>query len=96
MKESQQTSPAISTAQHAVNKIWPFVTGRRGWILLGLAAIGGGLTMNWDTVVALGLAPLLLGVLPCVVMCALGMCMSGGGGGKCSSTVDDKGKPDDV
>ena len=60
-----------------------------------LIDIGGGLAMNWGTVVALGLAPLLLGVLPCVAMCALGMCMSGGSG-KCSSKPGEKEKPDDV
>jgi hypothetical protein len=95
MKNGPQTTRGVLTAQHAVNKIWPYVTGRRGWILFGLAAIGGGMAMNWNTVVALGLAPLLLGVLPCVVMCAMGMCMSGGNG-KFSSKADDKGKADDV
>ena len=95
MKNGQQAVLAVATAQRAVNKLWPYVTGRRGWILFGLAAIGGGLSMNWGTVVALGLAPLLLGVLPCVAMCALGMCMSGGSG-KCSSKPGEKEKPDDV
>ncbi|MCF3628584.1 MAG: hypothetical protein RIC85_02870 [Gammaproteobacteria bacterium] len=95
MKDGQQTMPEVSVAQRAVNKIWPYVTGRRGWILFGLTAIGGGLAMNWGTVVALGLAPLLLGVLPCVAMCALGMCMSGGSG-QCSSKTEEKGKADDV
>lgn len=95
MENNQQTVPEVSVAQRAVNKIWPYVTGRRGWVLLGLAAVGGGLAVNWGTVVALGLAPLLLGVLPCVAMCALGMCM-GGAGGKCSSKPEEKGKADDV
>jgi len=39
--------------------------------------VGVGLTFNWSWLVAVGAAPLILGVLPCVVMCALGLCMAG-------------------
>ena len=38
MKNGQQAVLAVATAQRAVNKLWPYVTGRRGWILFGLAA----------------------------------------------------------
>jgi len=95
MNDIQHAEPKVSAAQRAVNSVWPFVTGRRGWILLGLAAVAGGLAMNWGAVVALGLAPLLLGVLPCVAMCALGMCM-GGGHGKCSSNQTKNTEADDA
>ena len=46
-------------------------------VLFGLAAIAfvGGLALNWNWLVAVGVAPLLL---PCVAMCALGLCMSRG------------------
>ena len=54
----------------------------RGWSgsRLGLLAIAGvavvaGLAFNWSWLVAIGIAPLLLSALPCVVMCALGLCM---------------------
>ncbi len=46
------------------------------WALIGLG-IGGaiaGLASGWDWVVAAGLAPLVVSVLPCIAMCALGMC----------------------
>ena len=47
---------------------------------LGLLAIAGvaiiaGLGFNWSWLVAAGIAPLLLSALPCVAMCALGLCM---------------------
>jgi hypothetical protein len=47
---------------------------------LGLLAIAGvaivaGLAFNWSWLVAVGIAPLLLSALPCLVMCALGLCM---------------------
>ena len=36
--------------------------------------LGLGLYLNWPTIVALGLAPLILTFAPCVLMCALGFC----------------------
>ncbi|CAO1665854.1 MULTISPECIES: hypothetical protein [Salinicola] len=51
------------------------VTGPRRWMLLGAVAVAGGLAMGWDQLVLLGLAPLLVSLLPCLVMCGLGLCM---------------------
>ncbi len=48
------------------------------WVLLGLgslAVIAGLCFGGWAWLVAAGLAPLILSVLPCLVMCALGVCM---------------------
>lgn len=46
-------------------------------ILIGAAVLGGGaaLFFGWNWIVAAGLAAVLIGVLPCLVMCALGLCM---------------------
>ncbi|MBY0331041.1 MAG: hypothetical protein K2X49_10260 [Acetobacteraceae bacterium] len=51
----------------------------------GAAAFGG-----WGWLVAAGLAPLLLSVLPCLVMCGLGFCMmrKGAGGGTATASAD--------
>ena len=49
--------------------------GARGLILIGAAVIAAGLALNWSWLVAIGVAPLLLTMLPCVAMCALGLCM---------------------
>ncbi|RVH28084.1 hypothetical protein CN211_25985 [Sinorhizobium meliloti] len=35
-----------------------------------------GLAFNWNWLVAAGVAPPLLSVLPCLAMCALGLCMN--------------------
>jgi hypothetical protein len=43
-------------------------------LVLGSIAFVGGLVLNW--LVAVGIAPLLLTALPCVAMCALGLCMT--------------------
>jgi hypothetical protein len=69
-----------------------YYLGRRR-VLLFLAAIviGGGLALKWDWLVAAGIAPILIALLPCAVMCALGMCMhkksgdAAGAGGCCAT-----------
>ena len=37
--------------------------------------IAAGVALNWSWLVAIGVAPLLLTALPCMVMCAVGVCM---------------------
>lgn len=50
--------------------------GPSGKLLLALAAIAliVGAAFNWSWLVAAGIVPLLLGILPCAVMCGLGFC----------------------
>ena len=57
---------------------------KSGWLssrnlLIGVAVAGGGgaLFFGWDWLVAAGLASIIIGVLPCLVMCGLGMCAMG-------------------
>ena len=61
------------------------LSGRRG--LLTLAAMTGfaGIALNWSWLVAAGIAPILIAVLPCLVMCGLGLCMNKMRGGTCES-----------
>ena len=46
-------------------------------LLIGLALAGGAgaLVLGWDWLVAAGLASIIVAVAPCLVMCALGLCM---------------------
>ena len=45
-------------------------------MILGVVALpGGGAALGWPWLVALGVAPIPLSLLPCVAMCALGLCM---------------------
>ncbi|HWX51113.1 MAG TPA: hypothetical protein VNZ61_23955 [Roseomonas sp.] len=57
---------------------------RNRWaVILGIfALVGAGLALGWPWLAAVGLAPVVLSVLPCAAMCALGLCMTGGKGGK--------------
>jgi hypothetical protein len=43
---------------------------------LAVAAGGTGLVFGWDSLVALGLSTVVLSLLPCLAMCALGVCAS--------------------
>ncbi len=54
-------------------------------VISALILIAGGMVLKWDLLVAAGIAPLILGLLPCAAMCALGICMSRmGGKGECA------------
>ncbi len=56
----------------------------RGKVFIGLALAGGGAAMffGWDWLVAAGVAGIILGMLPCLAMCALGLCANRLMGGK--------------
>jgi len=47
----------------------------RSWMVLAAVAVVTGLVFNWNWLVAAGLAPILLSILPCVIMCGFGVCM---------------------
>lgn len=66
--------------------------GRRTWMLIGLAVIAIALYWQQSWLTALGVAPFLIALLPCMAMCALGLCMHGKPGKKCSNSteIDDR------
>jgi hypothetical protein len=49
------------------------------WLGVALIAVIAVAAFNWGWLVAAGVAPILLAVLPCLAMCALGLCMGRGG-----------------
>lgn len=48
--------------------------------------IGAGLYLNWPAVAALGIAPLIVALAPCAIMCALGFCAMPGSKSKTDGT----------
>ena len=76
MNASTETKKAeeLSLTQTAAALLRHYLGGRRGLILLTVIALGAGLVLNWSWLVAIGVAPLILALLPCVAMCALGLC----------------------
>src|SRR3546814_4216527 len=65
-----------------------YLGGRRGLLILAAVAIVAGLALNWSWLVAVGIAPILLGVLPCLAMCALGLCMHHAASKSCAGSPD--------
>jgi hypothetical protein len=57
---------------------------RRTVLAAALGTVTAGLMINWSALVAAGIAPLIISALPCAVMCALGLCMSGMSGRSCT------------
>jgi len=86
MSTSQSGGTSVALAQRIVNAVWPYISGRRGLIVLAIGIAGGGMAMNWGWLVAVGAAPILLAILPCAAMCGLGLCMNRGAGKSCSSS----------
>jgi len=50
--------------------------GRRGLIPAAVLVAAPALWLGWPWLVAAGLAPLILAVAPCAVMCGLGLCVN--------------------
>ena len=50
----------------------------RAWLIGGAVVVPIALYGGWDWLAATGLATILIAVLPCVAMCALGLCMGRG------------------
>jgi hypothetical protein len=72
-----------------------YLTGWRGLLLLAAIALFAGVALNWGWLVAAGIAPLLITALPCIAMCALGLCANRMMGKSCSAeTTPDK--PGDI
>ncbi|MEX2127238.1 MAG: hypothetical protein WD871_03230 [Xanthobacteraceae bacterium] len=68
--ESQDTS----LARDWLNAARFHLASRRGLLAVAAAAIVAGLAFNWNWLVATGVAPILIALLPCAVMCGLGLC----------------------
>ena len=77
------TKPSL--AQDWLNALRYWLRSRNGVIALLVLAIVSGAALNWSWLVAVGIAPLLITVLPCAAMCALGLCMNKIAGGSCST-----------
>ncbi|MGH6885372.1 MAG: hypothetical protein ACREGK_04790 [Geminicoccales bacterium] len=86
--DSSQIPARQSLAQDWLDALRYWLGGRRGlMVLAGLVAVAG-IAFNWSWLMAVGIAPLLLSALPCVAMCAIGLCASKMAGRSCSVEPD--------
>jgi len=51
-----------------------WLTGRRGFILAGIAVVLAGLALGWNWLTTIGVAPIIVSLAPCAVMCVVGAC----------------------
>jgi hypothetical protein len=68
-----------STASFPLDVARSWIGNRRLLAVIGLALGGIGLGIGWDWLTAVGIAPLIVSAAPCLLMCALGLCMTGRG-----------------
>lgn len=74
-----------SGVRDLLGRVRPWLSGRRIWWIAATLALAAGAALNWSWLVAIGIAPLLVAALPCVAMCALGLCMKRMMGRSCST-----------
>lgn len=60
---------------HKPSRITRMLNDPRRLVLIAAIAIGAGLLFGWDQLVLFGIAPILISLLPCLIMCGLGVCM---------------------
>lgn len=78
MSVSDPTGPAPpSFAGDVLHMVRYYLPGRVGVAAIAAAALGLGAYYNWSWLVAAGLAPILVMMLPCAAMCAIGLRKSG-------------------
>lgn len=86
-----QTTSEFETPPRLFERIW-LAAGRTGApvrVALALAIVGAALYLGWGWLAAAGLTGLIVGLLPCAVMCGVGLCASrfmGKGGSGCSGS----------
>ena len=76
---TQSCCAAASAAPSLHSALPSWIGSRRVLAVSGLALGGAGLALGWDWLAAVGIAPLIVAAAPCLVMCALGLCMMGKG-----------------
>lgn len=93
MNQQQFLSSRVVPAGRSISRHLKNLS-RRNLVLIAVALIAVGLAFNSGGLAAAGIPPLLLAFLPCIAMCALGMCKKGGGSGsicsKSSAAGNDK------
>ena len=71
------SASCCSTPDKSASGRLPAWATRNRMMMAGGAVVVGGLALNWGWLTAIGVAPILLAVAPCGIICALGLCATG-------------------
>lgn len=71
------SASCCTTTERAPSTRVPAWATRNRLMMAGGAVVIGGMALNWGWLTAIGVAPILLAVAPCGIMCALGLCAMG-------------------
>src|SRR5882672_4917721 len=74
MTTSESTKAVSALPGDLLHTIRRYLGSRRLLLAVAIFALVTGAALNWGWLVALGIAPVLLSLLPCAVMCGLGVC----------------------
>ena len=77
--EATSRALACFTATFSPDVVRSWMRDRRALAGAGLVVGGSGLALSWDWLTAVGVAPLIVSTAPCLLMCAIGLCMMGRG-----------------
>ncbi len=88
--ESTGSTPLTPQLRYALRY---YLGNRKVLIALAVVALLGGMILNWNWMVAAGLAPIILALAPCVAMCAAGLCMNKMGQKSCDSQANNADDP---
>ena len=86
-----QTTSGFGTPPRLFERIRSAAASNRRlvWVALALAGVGAALYLGWGWLAAAGLTGLIVGLLPCALMCGAGLCASrfmGKGGSSCGAS----------
>ena len=73
----ETSASCCATPEKTASSRLPVWATRNRLMMAGGAIVVGGLTLNWGWLTAIGVAPILLAMAPCGIMCALGVCAMG-------------------
>ena len=89
MSPKQQQWPERETRLRPLR----FLNRRTALLVAGALTLGIGAALNWHWLIAAGIGPIVLSLLPCAVMCLLGVFMQKGKGKTAPNNVAKGGEP---
>ena len=87
-KPDERKGDIVALLASGLRLVRGLLLSRLGLVSTAAAIVIGGLALGWGWLAAVEVLPFVLSVLPCVAMCALGLCMMKGRDGTCANRKD--------